>query len=352
MVEFTVADCEQESAGSVRNLYERRMRRHIPATAMVPSVLLGMLLATTLVFPTTAQIDVEEEDNWVATFGRPALRALLSFDNDALPPAASLGNPVSIPYNSRTGLVADGPAQSPLQSLAAQAVQNSFVNSATTATQQAAQNALLPEECPIQLVDFNLLTPAMLEGCTGMSEADVKQAPFMTGSQLCKMLPTYEGLAFTTTMPDTLPWLVVDMIITNGYGGAYCALRGGQVTPQGGVNGSCTLLQTTWIKDPSLNMTNLATGPKVIRAVNNGTFTLRQLTAIVQAPGVIIHGIRADENIVSRPLKMIQGDGTTITKFNSTLWSNLLAVEFVPVQTPDAKAFISFQIFKMQVSFC
>jgi hypothetical protein len=121
---------------------------------------------------------------------------------------------------------------------------------------------------------------------------------------------------------------------------------------QGGVNGSCTLLQTTWIKDPSLNMTNLATGPKVIRPVNNGTFTLHQLTAIVQAPGVLIHGIRNDENIVSRPLKMIQNDGTTITKFNTDLWTDLVAIEFAPVQTPETKSFTSFQVFKMQVSFC
>lgn len=121
---------------------------------------------------------------------------------------------------------------------------------------------------------------------------------------------------------------------------------------QGSVNGSCTLLQTTWIKDPSINITNIADGPKVIRAANNGTFNLHQLTAIVQAPGVLIHGVRADENIISRPLKMIQTDGTTITKFNTTLWSNLVALEFTPVRTSAPKSLISFQMFKMQVSFC
>lgn len=69
---------------------------------------------------------------------------MLSLDEAGLPPAAAgLSTPVNVPYG-KAGAKAQGPAPSPLSSLAAQAVQSSFVSSTTAATQQAAKQALLP----------------------------------------------------------------------------------------------------------------------------------------------------------------------------------------------------------------
>jgi hypothetical protein len=119
------------------------------------------------------------------------------------------------------------------------------------------------------------------------------------------------------------------------------------------VNGSCILLQTTWIKDNAYNSSNLAQGPKIIRPVQlNTTFTLHQLTAIVQSPGVIVSGIRDDDTTVSKQLKQLGEDGTTITKFNPVMWTNLQAIEFAPVEALNNNTFLNMQMFKMQVSFC
>lgn len=82
-----------------------------------------------------------QADDWIATFGRPAFRGLLTIDDPTVAPAADLMDPTSVPYDAAAGILA---APSPLQSLASSVKQNPFSSSASASSQQAALQSLLP----------------------------------------------------------------------------------------------------------------------------------------------------------------------------------------------------------------